>query len=63
MSKYTDTSLLLAFLDEAISTFETLDTHVDPDIPGGNDRVAGAVLALRQVYAEVQSGRFAPRET
>lgn len=61
MTGYVDKDLLLAYLDETLKTFAEIQGHVDPGAaPGGNDRVNGAILALKQVQAEVTGGRFAP---
>lgn len=56
-----DGDVLKIYLDATILTFTTMDGHMEPGT-NGNERVAGARLALEQVRSELLAGRFAPRE-
>lgn len=60
MTDTIDGDALKVYLDESILTFTTMDGHMEPGT-NGNDRVAGALLALKQVRHELVAGRFSPK--
>lgn len=57
MTAKIDPTLLFNFLESSIASFRALDGNMEPGTTG-NERVAGAILALTQVHAEAAAGSF-----
>lgn len=57
-----DGDALRVYLNETITTFEAMAGRMEPGT-NGNDRVDGALLALKQVRSEIVTGRFSPQRT
>lgn len=57
MNPKIEPNLLFAFLESSIASFIALDGNMEPGT-NGNERVAGAILALKQVHAEAAAGSF-----